>query len=672
MVWILMWSWRQAIALAVIVGCLVFWTTDPLLAQTGRQLSDESLDLGKKWMVLARAAAGARLAADDMRIALQRMEADHSDAAWNILEAKKGIALSAISNLGDLACAGLSPVWEKVCSLGKETANTWNAAWHCGEGSSEHCAGMTTSYLKVAAQMYTKNGHRVVDGYTALDGVRRREFGLDQLVAACDAVDFSSCPVVALVKNAREAQEVRALKGQLDTIFANNLRIGNAALQRAEQRVREIERQASEAYAAYRTQREKDEAIKAEKDKREQEEIAQAKKDNNDKERVKRQQAETEQARNSASMPSPESVAQRQGSGGSNGQNERGGAENSIKPSPDGSSQSPVSGGKSFDVTAWNYGDPVPGVEHPPEFDKPKKKTPCRLKDTSCLDPLYGGDDTQSQPGGPSAQNPWSQEIEQKIKGGLLSSEQIRQDIEQKVRGGLSSQKKPQGQCDEHLGCPDDESGSKGPGKDLLAKLDSDLDRIGNSQAGTAGGALPGESLDAGDGGSSSDQLAMLRSLRSGLGAYRQGRDALSSSGISSGSSGGNCPNMVPYPPELIPIAQRRGTPLPPMPTVDEMIRQAGGAESAASALREQINAQKQALVQWPRGREEEVRRLTELTLMHNQQILQAVECRRSTKPIRTSPPPSAPMRSAPPPQTGKPATPMPPCQYCCQNQCAK
>ena len=92
-------------------------------------------------------------------------------------------------------------------------------------------------------------------------------------------------------------------------------------------------------------------------------------------------------------------------------------------------------------MTAWNYGDPVPGVEQPPAFDKPKKKAPCRLKDTGCLDPLNAGDEPLSSEKGTTMLNPWSQEIEQKVEGGLLSSEQIRQEIEQKVRGGPSATK---------------------------------------------------------------------------------------------------------------------------------------------------------------------------------------------------------------------------------------
>lgn len=81
--------------------------------------------------------------------------------------------------------------------------------------------------------------------------------------------------------------------------------------------------------------------------------------------------------------------------------------------------------------------------------------------------------------------------------------------------------------CDEILGCPEDESDTNTKDKDLLAKLDADLERIKSGQPGTAGGTLPGESLDAGEDGSSSDKLAMLKSLRAGLGAYRESQQAL-------------------------------------------------------------------------------------------------------------------------------------------------
>ncbi len=307
-------------------------------------------------------------------------------------------------------------------------------------------------------------------------------------------------------------------------------------------------------------------------------------------------------------------------------------------------------------MTAWNYGDPVPGVEQPPAFDKPKKKAPCRLKDTGCLDPLNAGDEPLSSEKGTTTLNPWSQEIEQKVEGGLLSSEQIRQEIEQKVRGGPSSSQKGQSKfCDENLGCPDDESSGKGPDKDLLAKLDGDLDRIKNSQAGTADGALPGESLEAGEGGSSSDKTAMLRSLRSGLGVYRQGRETFSSpGGPGGGFSGGNCPSRVPVPQELRAIAQRRGVSVPPDPTIDEMIAQAGSTEGAIFGLRQHIQELQQALAQWPRGSQEETRRQMELEVGYAQLLLQAVECRsrgerrvpqvtaptgtQSSQPLRASP----------------------------------
>lgn len=193
--------------------------------------------------------------------------------------------------------------------------------------------------------------------------------------------------------------------------------------------------------------------------------------------------------------------------------------------------------------------------------------------------------------------------------------------------------------CDEELGCPDDESGAKGPGKELLAKLGSDLDRIENSQAGTAGGALPGERLEAG---SSFDKTAMLRSLRSGLGAYRQGRDAVSSSGQSDGGfSGGSCPNRVPVPQELRAIAQRRGVSVPPDPTIDEMIAQAGSVEAASSGLRQHIQELQQSLAQWPSGRQDDTRRQMELEVGYEQSLLQAVEaCRQGSRSAQKVIPP--------------------------------
>jgi len=190
--------------------------------------------------------------------------------------------------------------------------------------------------------------------------------------------------------------------------------------------------------------------------------------------------------------------------------------------------------------------------------------------------------------------------------------------------------------CDETLGCPDDETSTKGPGKDLLAKLDSHLGRIQHSQPGTAGGALPGESQEAG---STFDKTAMLRSLRSGLGAYNQGREAFSSSGgLSGGGSGGQCPNRVPVPQELRTIAQRRGVSVPLDPTIDEMIAQAGSAEAASSGLRQHIQELRQALAQWPRGSQEEIRRQMELEVGYEQSVLQAVDCKRGARQTQAGP----------------------------------
>ena len=603
-------------------------------------MSDESLELGKRWMALAQKAAGARLALDDMGAAMQRMEADHSDAARNLYLTKQGLLLSAVSNLGDIACSSLEtalPVWNKICGIGKELANTINNAWHCPEGGVNTCVAAGLSWEKALAQAWTEKGHRVISGLEAAHGLSVGEFGWDQVVAVCDTSarleKLQICPLVALAKNVDEARQLRAEKRRLETIFNNNFRMGYAALQRAKQQVQEIERQADEARAAYQAQREKDK----ERIKREEQEIAEAKRQYEEQEQASRRQAEME--RQHAAVSATEKSSKSRATTPRSGEDSEGNPGSPLtdgmsgtgpKPSlPDRSHAAGMgSGGKSFDVTAWNYGDPVPGVERPPAFDKPKKKIPCRLKDTSCLDPLSAGGEPSGQQKGTTTQNPWSQEIEQKVKGGVLSSEQIRRDIEQKVRGGRSSDGRPQGSCDENLGCPDDESGDKGPGKELLAKLDSDLDRIQNSQPGTAGGVLPGETLEAG---SSFDKTAMLRSFRSGLGAYNQGRERFSSSGGTGGGlSGGNCPNRVPVPQELRAIAQRRGVSVPPDPTIDEMIAQAGSAEAASSGLRQHIQELRQALAQWPRGSQEETRRQMELEVGYEQQLLQAVEACRS------------------------------------------
>ncbi|MBS0165940.1 MAG: hypothetical protein JSR29_07655 [Nitrospira sp.] len=619
---------KQVPILVALASCLTAFGVSPAVAQSGRTMSDESLELGKKWVALFQAATGARLAVDDMRTALERMQTDQSEAAFNISQAKKGIAVSAASNLLGLGC-DMAGAYGAACKIGREVGKSIQSALECRDGSASGCIGIGLSLEKAVALKWAKQGVYVIDGLTAIQ-MNAEGKPYEYFVSACDVASaipklksLQGCDAIALVKDMREWQEVRALQANIAVIYNNNLRIGISALQKVEQQARELERQAQEARAAYQAQREKDE----EKVRREQEGVVQAKKDYEERGRDKRQQAEMEQP-----------VVQQQGGGESSARGQGHGAELSSSTSggraasSEGGSKTPGGkGGGSFDVTAWNYGDPVPGVERPPEFDKPKKKIPCRLKDTDCLDPLYAVDEPSGQQKGPKTQNPWSQEIEQKVKGGLLSHEQIRQDIEQKVRGGRSSGNRSQSPCDENLGCPDDESGDKGPGKNLLAKLDSDLDRIQNSQAGTAGGALPGESLEAGASGSSFDKTAMLRSLRSGLGAYRQGRESFSSSGGPGGGfSGGNCPNRVPVPQELRAIAQRRESSIPLDPTIDEMIAKAGSAEAAISGLRQHIDQLRQALAQWPRGREEETRRQMELEVGYEQQLLQAVEACRS------------------------------------------
>ncbi len=438
----------------------------------------------------------------------------------------------------------------------------------------------------------------------------------------------------------REWQEVHTLQANITQIYNNNLRIGLSAIQKVERQAGELERQAQEARVAYQTQREKDE----EKVRREQEGIAQTKKDYEESGRGKRQHAEMEQP-----------VVQQQGGGDSSVGRKRQGTERlSSQPGEQAASSEgglKMEGGKggdgSFDVTAWNYGDPVPDVERPPEFDKPQKKTPCRLKDTDCLDPLYAEDELPGQQKGPTTRNPWSQEIEQKVKGGLLSSEQIRQDIEQKVRGGRSSGNRSEGPCDENLGCPDNESGANGPGKDLLAKLNSDLERIQNSQAGTAGGVLQGESFDTGEG-SSFDKTAMLRSLRSGLGAYREGKQAYKDvKGFGGGMAGsdsslppGQCPETLGF------LASRLRTRNPQMvqalnKPITSQIAEAGGSASAIAATRAQVEVYRRNLNEVQTsgknygGKDGAYIDLMKDGIMVNEAFINAVQCRANAAPVK-------------------------------------
>lgn len=608
-------------------------------------MSDASLELGKKWLEMHKAAGEARAAVDDMLFTLQRMENDHSDGAWYAKEAMWGHGVSAVSNLGGVACDVIgfeNKLLAYYCSMSRDIAKTLNNAGHCADGSDTHCVGMTVSYGKAWARQLTKYGPRLIDSYPVLETPHISDSnrkGLGQAKASCKAAGVKGCDVIDTLADIKEIMELIEFSQQLDVNFTNNYHIGLTALQKVQAETARLETEANEAYAAFLVQREKDE----ERIKREQEEIAQAKKKYEEKEQAKRQQAEMEQAQQAAAMARQESAGAGastelygEGVEGSRLQPGSASGAGSEPSSPDRGSPAPGAGagGKSFEATAWNYGDPVPGVEHPPEFDKTKKKIPCRLKDTNCLDPRYGGEDTPSQSEGPTSQNPWSQEIEQKIKSGLLSPEQIRQDIEQKVKGGItSSQKSRQQPCDENLGCPDDEPGPKGPSQNLLAKLDSDLDRIQNSQAGTAGGRLPGESLDASEGVSSFDKTAMLKSLRSGLSGYRQGRETFSPSGGSAGTlSGGNCPNMVPVPQELRRIAQRQGIEVSPDPTIDTMIRKAGSAEAAISGLRPHIQQLQEARAQWSPGQpgplgSEDTRRYYELEIGYEQALVQAMEC---------------------------------------------
>ncbi len=307
---------------------------------------------------LAQKSAGARLALDDTGVAMQRMEADRSDAARNIYLTKQGILLSAVSNLGDIACSSLEtalPAWNKICGIGKELANTINNAWHCPEGSATTCVAAGLSWEKALAQAWTEKGHRVISGLEAAHGLSVGEFGWDQVVAACDTSarleKLEICPLVTLAKNVDEARQLRAEKRRLETIFNNNFRMGYAALQRAKQQVQEIERQAQEARAAYQAQREKD----GKKVRREQEGVAQAKKDYEERERTKRQQAEMEQ-----------SVVQQQGGGESSARGQRQGAERS----------SSMSGGR---AASSEGGSKTPGAQRRRVFrrDGMELRRPC-------------------------------------------------------------------------------------------------------------------------------------------------------------------------------------------------------------------------------------------------------------------------------------------------------
>jgi len=432
------------------VALLVYFAMpDIAIGQSGRQMSDESLELGKKWMALAQAAAGARVATDDMKVAWERMGQDRSDAAWSMVQMKRAILLSFASNLGDLACGSLklvAPGLNKGCELGKDFANTLNSGWQCDEGDTKACQGMKWSYSTMIARAFTENGAKVVAGAKAATMISNKEIEPELAVTACDAYFDKGCPYVAIAKNIHEATELRALQGQLDRIFNNNLSIGNAALQKMEQRARELERQAGEALVAYRTQREKDEAVKAERIKREQEEMAQTRRAQEERQEAGKRQ-EMEQPKNSTSAASQESESHRQSDRASDRHTERTGT---GAPSPSSRSENASlsggsNGGKSFDVTVWNYGDPVPGVERPAEFDKPKRKSFCHFKDTSCLNPFDGGVEAgggkgkaeqQGQQRGGLSSEKIRQDIDKAVRGGLLSSEQIRQHIDQVVRPG--------------------------------------------------------------------------------------------------------------------------------------------------------------------------------------------------------------------------------------------
>lgn len=155
--------------------------------------------------------------------------------------------------------------------------------------------------------------------------------------------------------------------------------------------------------------------------------------------------------------------------------------------------------------------------------------------------------------------------------------------------------------CDETLGCPEDESDTTSKDKDLLAKLDADLERIRSGQPGTAGGALPGESLDAGEDGFSFDKLAMLKSLRSGLGAYRDSKQALKDmkdkAKGSSASEGdidfslppGPCPETLTFLASRLRNKDARMTQALNF-SIRDMTTKAGGSANAISGSRAQAN----------------------------------------------------------------------------------
>ncbi len=161
-----MLEWAKS-TIAIVVFCLIICAASPSVAQSRRTMSDESLELGKKWMALFQAATGARLAADDMRTALERMQIDQSEAAFNILQAKKGIAASAANNLLGLGC-DMAGAYGTACKFGREVGKAIQSALECRDGNASGCVGAGLSLEKAVALKWAKQGVYVIDGLTAI------------------------------------------------------------------------------------------------------------------------------------------------------------------------------------------------------------------------------------------------------------------------------------------------------------------------------------------------------------------------------------------------------------------------------------------------------------------------------------------------------------------------
>jgi hypothetical protein len=478
-------------------------------AETTTALTDRRIELGKKWMALRHAAMKAHLAAEDMKAALTRMETDRSNAASDIVIAKKGIVLNALSNLGNIACEFDRT---SLCSLSKSIAETLNNAWHCGEGGGEKCLIMVESYGSAWAERLIPESKQLMpmpDPQTVVEAGKE------------------------LRERFNEYKDTKDLEINLQRQFSHNVRSGIASLNKVESQIRQLEKEADAAWAAY--------------------------------------QAEKARLKDEAKKPISESGSSQPNSKKQADQihvSKKGKKERWV--TLDDPDFPPASEDRTYAAQAQpepsNHGDQGqsgktifydPEVWRPDDWDKPKAR-PC-----------------------------------EDLRGNRVpcSTEQM------------------------------SDSEAQAEDRKTAEQLMAELDQIANEPD-------KGQSADfhaMNEGRNGSDKLAMLRGARSALGTYRQGRD-LAESARSFG--GGTCPNMVPYPSEALAILQRQGKSVPPMPSVDSMIAQAGGVNAAAAGLRQQIAAYRQTLASWPQGQHGDSRRLTELTMQHNQAILEAVECR--------------------------------------------